>query len=57
MTGKQEYLDAMLVAWQDIVDNRLFITGTTANGAHTLKIVAKGPIRMDYLEVLDVKDE
>jgi hypothetical protein len=31
LTGKQEYLDAILVAWQDIVDNRLFITGTAAN--------------------------
>jgi uncharacterized protein len=31
LTGKQEYLDAMLVAWQDIVDHRLFITGTAAN--------------------------
>jgi len=31
LAGKQEYLDAMRVAWQDIVDNRLFITGTAAN--------------------------
>lgn len=31
LTGEKSYLDAMLAAWQDIVDHRLFITGTTAN--------------------------
>ena len=31
LTGEKTFLDAMLAAWQDIVDHRLFITGTTAN--------------------------
>ena len=31
LTGRKAYLDAMLAAWQDIVENRLFVTGTAAN--------------------------
>lgn len=31
LTGRKAYLDAMLAAWNDIVENRRFITGTAAN--------------------------
>jgi DUF1680 family protein len=31
LTGEEETLKAMLAAWRDIVDHRLFITGTTSN--------------------------
>jgi DUF1680 family protein len=30
LTGRQQYLDACLAAWEDIYDNRLYITGTTS---------------------------
>ena len=31
VTGNRRYLDAMRIAWQDIVDNRLYITGGTSS--------------------------
>jgi DUF1680 family protein len=31
LTGEEDYLEAMLTAWRDIVEHRLFITGTTSN--------------------------
>ncbi|NIR00876.1 MAG: hypothetical protein GTN78_11855, partial [Gemmatimonadales bacterium] len=36
LTGRREYLDAMLTAWRDIRDNRLFVTGTTSNREYFL---------------------
>jgi DUF1680 family protein len=36
LTGRREYLDAMLTAWKDIRDNRLFVTGTTSNREYFL---------------------
>jgi DUF1680 family protein len=33
-TGNKEYLDAVLIAWQDIVDHRLYITGSGSAGEH-----------------------
>ena len=31
VTGNQRYLDDMLTAWQDIADNRLYITGSASS--------------------------
>ena len=33
-TGDRKLLQAVNNAWQDIVDNRLYITGTASNGEH-----------------------
>ena len=34
LTGDVPYLKAMQTAWQDIIDNRLYITGTASAGEH-----------------------
>ncbi len=34
LTGDEQYLNVMKTAWQDIVANRLYITGTTSAGEH-----------------------
>ena len=34
LTGETHYLKALQTAWQDIVDNRLYLTGTASAGEH-----------------------
>jgi len=34
VTGDEKLLNPVLIAWQDIVDNRLYITGTTSSWEH-----------------------
>ncbi|MBT9594397.1 MAG: glycoside hydrolase family 127 protein [Vitreoscilla sp.] len=34
VTGDRQLVDAVLIAWQDIVDHRLYVTGTTSQWEH-----------------------
>lgn len=34
VTGERSYIEASLKAWQDIVENRLYLTGTSSAGEH-----------------------
>jgi hypothetical protein len=37
--------------------HRPFQSRLLTPGEHTLKIIAKGPVRLDYIDVLDVEGE
>jgi len=37
LTGEKKFLDPVLIAWQDIVTNKLYITGTTSSFEHFQK--------------------